>query len=107
MRTVSQSINWISRQFSDTTHRTLASQSVTPAVKPSVGRCYLVNTSRVVSLESPWVNFLYEIVSGSNGKDYTFLLKGHEDLRQDERVMQLFGLVNSLLMDNPGTARKN
>ena len=28
---------------------------------------------------------------------YTFLLKGHEDLRQDERVMQLFGLVNELL----------
>ena len=26
-----------------------------------------------------------------------FLLKGHEDLRQDERVMQLFGLVNALL----------
>lgn len=24
-------------------------------------------------------------------------LSGHEDLRQDERVMQLFGLVNSLL----------
>ncbi|OQV15683.1 Target of rapamycin [Hypsibius exemplaris] len=46
-------------------------------------------------------------IKGSNGKDYTFLLKGHEDLRQDERVMQLFGLVNSLLMDNPGTARKN
>ena len=28
---------------------------------------------------------------------YSFLLKGHEDLRQDERVMQLFGLVNALL----------
>jgi FKBP12-rapamycin complex-associated protein len=26
-----------------------------------------------------------------------FLLKGHEDLRQDERAMQLFGLVNALL----------
>jgi len=26
-----------------------------------------------------------------------YLLKGHEDLRQDERVMQLFGLVNALL----------
>ena len=25
------------------------------------------------------------------------LLQGHEDLRQDERVMQLFGLVNSML----------
>ena len=37
------------------------------------------------------------ILQGSDGKDYVFLLKGHEDLRQDERVMQLFGLVNALL----------
>lgn len=36
-------------------------------------------------------------IRGSDGKDYVFLLKGHEDLRQDERVMQLFGLVNALL----------
>lgn len=34
---------------------------------------------------------------GDDGRDYTYLLKGHEDLRQDERVMQLFGLVNALL----------
>jgi hypothetical protein len=30
---------------------------------------------------------------GEDGLDYVFLLKGHEDLRQDERVMQLFGQV--------------
>ncbi|KAI4184996.1 MAG: hypothetical protein LQ346_006001 [Caloplaca aetnensis] len=34
---------------------------------------------------------------GSDGVSYTYLLKGHEDIRQDERVMQLFGLVNTLL----------
>jgi FKBP12-rapamycin complex-associated protein len=34
---------------------------------------------------------------GSDGFDWHFLLKGHEDLRQDERVMQLFGLVNNIL----------
>ncbi|KAI4162793.1 MAG: hypothetical protein LQ342_003510 [Letrouitia transgressa] len=34
---------------------------------------------------------------GSDGVSYTFVLKGHEDIRQDERVMQLFGLVNTLL----------
>lgn len=34
-----------------------------------------------------------------------FLLKGHEDLRQDERVMQLFGLVNTLLQADPSTNR--
>lgn len=45
--------------------------------------------------------------TGSDGKEYQFLLKGHEDLRQDERVMQLFGLVNSLLRNNPDTLHRN
>ena len=34
---------------------------------------------------------------GSDGKRYQFLLKGKEDLRQDERVMQLFFLINICL----------
>ncbi|CAN0467515.1 unnamed protein product, partial [Discosporangium mesarthrocarpum] len=33
------------------------------------------------------------VMMGEDGRDYMFLLKGHEDLRQDERVMQLFGQV--------------
>merc|ERR1719440_1224856 len=37
------------------------------------------------------------VILGEDGKRYAFLLKGHEDLRQDERAMQLFGLVNALL----------
>ena len=36
-------------------------------------------------------------LKGSDGVTYAFLLKGHEDIRQDERVMQLFSLVNTLL----------
>ena len=32
---------------------------------------------------------------GEDGKVYKFLLKGNEDLRMDERVMQLFSLLNS------------
>lgn len=39
-------------------------------------------------------------IVGSDGKTYTFLLKGHEDIRQDERVMQLFGLCNTLLAND-------
>ncbi|KAK4466461.1 target of rapamycin [Cladorrhinum samala] len=39
-------------------------------------------------------------IIGSDGKTYTFLLKGHEDIRQDERVMQLFGLCNTLLAND-------
>lgn len=36
-------------------------------------------------------------ILGSDGHQYDFLLKGHEDLRQDERVMQVFGLINQIL----------
>lgn len=45
-------------------------------------------------------------VKGSDGRDYQYLLKGHEDLRQDERVMQLFGLVNTLLSIDPETFKR-
>ncbi|XP_071805479.1 serine/threonine-protein kinase mTOR-like isoform X2 [Asterias amurensis] len=46
-------------------------------------------------------------IFGSDGAEYMYLLKGHEDLRQDERVMQLFGLVNTLLANNPDTFRRH
>ncbi|OHT09395.1 PIKK family atypical protein kinase [Tritrichomonas foetus] len=34
---------------------------------------------------------------GSDGMTYTFLLKAHEDTRLDERVMQFFTLINTLI----------
>lgn len=43
---------------------------------------------------------------GSNGVNYHFLLKGNEDLRQDERVMQLFGLINACLENDRSTRSK-
>ena len=46
-------------------------------------------------------------IKGNDGKDYMFLLKGHEDLRQDERGMQLLGLVNTLLAADPETSTKS
>lgn len=45
------------------------------------------------------------LLKGSDGINYQYLLKGHEDIRQDERVMQLFGLVNTLL-SNDNECRK-
>ncbi|RNC31639.1 target of rapamycin kinase (TOR) kinase 3 putative (TOR3), partial [Trypanosoma cruzi] len=35
-------------------------------------------------------------LDASNGQKYRFLLKGHEDLRQDERVMQFIEFVNTI-----------
>lgn len=46
-------------------------------------------------------------IKGSDGKEFQYLLKGHEDLRQDERVMQLFGLVNTLLGSDPETFKRH
>ena len=45
--------------------------------------------------------------TGSNGAEFMFLLKGHEDLRQDERVVQLFGLVNTLLAGDQETSKRH
>ncbi|OJJ81233.1 uncharacterized protein ASPGLDRAFT_68926 [Aspergillus glaucus CBS 516.65] len=44
-------------------------------------------------------------LKGSDGSPYMYTLKGHEDIRQDEHVMQLFSLINTLL-DNDGESFK-
>ncbi|KAJ1971618.1 phosphatidylinositol kinase- protein kinase tor1, partial [Dimargaris xerosporica] len=47
------------------------------------------------------------MIHGSDGVSYLYLLKGNEDLRQDERVMQLFELVNSLLFQDTETFKRH
>eukprot|EP01052_Picozoa_sp_SAG31_P012956 SAG31_NODE_768_length_12226_cov_3.928424_3_plen_2501_part_00 len=44
---------------------------------------------------------------GSDGRTYEFLLKGKEDIRLDERVMQLFGLINKMLATDVVTSRRD
>jgi len=44
---------------------------------------------------------------GSDLVSYAFVLKGHEDIRQDERVMQLFGLVNTLLNNDSESFKRH
>ncbi|EAT84522.2 hypothetical protein SNOG_08246 [Parastagonospora nodorum SN15] len=44
---------------------------------------------------------------GSDGKAHTHILKGHEDIRQDERVMQLFGLCNTLLANDVESRKRH
>jgi len=46
-------------------------------------------------------------LTGSDGNKYFYVLKGHEDIRQDERVMQLFGLVNTLLAHDPESLKRH
>ncbi|OHS95000.1 PIKK family atypical protein kinase [Tritrichomonas foetus] len=37
------------------------------------------------------------VIKGEDGLFYQYLLKGHEDLRLDERIMQFFKLINSYI----------
>lgn len=46
-------------------------------------------------------------LKGSDGVAYVFCLKGHEDIRQDERVMQLFGLCNTLLTSDSESYKRH
>lgn len=46
-------------------------------------------------------------VNGTDGVLYKFLLKGHEDLRLDERVMQLLAFVNTLLEKHSAIQRRD
>ena len=44
---------------------------------------------------------------GTDNKEYKYLLKSHEDLRQDERIIQVFNFVNSMLTLNKELSTKN
>ena len=46
-------------------------------------------------------------LNGSDGIAYAFVLKGHEDIRQDERVMQLFGLCNTLMINDTESYKRH
>jgi len=40
------------------------------------------------------------IIRGNDAKDYRFLVKGGEDLRQDQRIEQLFSLMNQVFAED-------
>ncbi|KAH9990569.1 FAT-domain-containing protein [Russula vinacea] len=68
------------------------------------GKCCQGNElSIIISKQRPRRLYL----KGSDGKEYQYLLKGHEDLRQDERVMQLFSLVNTLLSEDTDSFKRH
>lgn len=46
-------------------------------------------------------------IGGTDGEWYQFLLKGHGDLRLDERVMQLLSCVNTLLEKHSATQQRD
>ncbi|KAH0792269.1 PIKK family atypical protein kinase [Histomonas meleagridis] len=50
--------------------------------------------------QRPRLLYMYD----TGGTRWKFLLKGNEDLRLDQRIMQFFGLINSLLSSNKATS---
>jgi hypothetical protein len=45
--------------------------------------------------------------TGSDGREYWFLLKAHDDLRKDQRMTELNTVVNLLLRRSPSCARRS
>ena len=46
-------------------------------------------------------------VHGSNEKDYNLLIKGGEDLRLDQRVQQLFQIMNGIFKEDPACQNRD
>ncbi|KAG2500586.1 hypothetical protein HYH03_001354 [Edaphochlamys debaryana] len=61
--------------------------------------------SRVVALPTKTRPKRVELL-GSDGRRYGFLLKGREDLRMDERLMQLLRAIRSLLSADPAASAR-
>ncbi|KAK9971873.1 hypothetical protein ABG768_025216 [Culter alburnus] len=47
------------------------------------------------------------IIRGDDERDYPFLVKGGEDLRQDQRIEQLFGVMNMILSQDTACSQRN
>ncbi|XP_077979786.1 DNA-dependent protein kinase catalytic subunit-like [Glandiceps talaboti] len=46
-------------------------------------------------------------IRGNDEKEYRFLVKGGEDLRLDQRIEQLFGIMNDIMAQDPACSQRN
>jgi DNA-dependent protein kinase catalytic subunit len=46
-------------------------------------------------------------IHGNDERDYPFLVKGGEDLRLDQRVQQLFSVMNQILLQDNAAAKRS
>lgn len=47
------------------------------------------------------------IIRGDDERDHPFLVKGGEDLRQDQRIEQLFGVMNMILSQDTACSQRS
>lgn len=45
-------------------------------------------------------------IRGNDERDYLFLVKGGEDLRLDQRIQQLFSVMNEILLEDPNCCKR-
>lgn len=47
------------------------------------------------------------VIRGNDEREYPFLVKGGEDLRQDQRIEQLFEVMNNILSRDAPCSQRN
>lgn len=47
------------------------------------------------------------VIYGNDAKEYPFIVKFGEDIRQDQRIQQLFSLSNSILLSDSSCQQRN
>jgi hypothetical protein len=47
------------------------------------------------------------VIRGHDEKEYPFLVKGGEDLRQDQRIEQIFEVMNAILSQDAACSQRN
>ncbi|EAX92448.1 PIKK family atypical protein kinase [Trichomonas vaginalis G3] len=84
----------ISESLAEKTHFQLAVPGTYKPGKPIIRIKYFVGQFSVyMSKQQP----KDVVICGEDGNFYQYLVKGHEDLRLDERIQQFFRLINSYL----------
>ena len=97
-------LKYISPELKDATNLELAVPGTYQSGKPVVR---IMSFDKIFSVFASKQRPREMALMGSDGQSYKFLLKGHEDIRQDERVMQLFGLVNTLLSKDADSFKRH
>ena len=57
-------------------------------------------------ISSAQSSFQKLVARGSDGREYPFVAKGSEDLRQDDRIERLFRAMDALLLAHPGSRHR-
>lgn len=79
--------------------------SVRPSLLSQI-LCFFLSFSKISVMESLRKPKRITI-RGSDEREYPFLVKGGEDLRQDQRIEQLFDVMNIILSQDATCSQRN